>query len=133
MDEDLFDVFQRNCLRIVLGRRVTDLISNSRLYEKCGLVLLSSTIMRERLRWRGHIVWMKDNRLPKIVFFGLPSRPKRKSGRPRLGWGDVIKKDLRELGTSQEGVKRETLNRFGWRRSVLSCVGLRRLYAALCC
>ena len=28
----------RNCLRIVLSTRLTDRISNSRLYEKCGLI-----------------------------------------------------------------------------------------------
>ena len=36
-------------------------------------------------------------RLPKIVLFGKPSRAKRKAGRPRLGWEDVIKKDLKDL------------------------------------
>ena len=35
-DEDLLDVFPRNCLRIFLGTQMTDRISNSRLYEKCG-------------------------------------------------------------------------------------------------
>jgi hypothetical protein len=50
---------------------------------------------------------MKDDRLPKIVLFGQPSRAKRKAGRPRLGWEDFIKKDLKEMGTSWAGVKRE--------------------------
>ena len=31
------------------------------------------------------------------------------------GWKDVIKKDLRKMGTSWDGVKREALNRLGWR------------------
>jgi hypothetical protein len=35
-DEDLLDVFQRNCLQIVLGTHVTDHVSNCRLYKKCG-------------------------------------------------------------------------------------------------
>jgi hypothetical protein len=42
--------------------------------------------------------------LPKIVLFGQPSRSKRKAGRLRLGWEDVIKKDLKEMGTSWAGV-----------------------------
>ena len=54
--------------------------------------------MKERLRWLGHVLRMKDDRLPKIVLFGQPSRAKRKAGRPRLGWEDVIKKDLKEMG-----------------------------------
>ena len=43
---------------------------------------------------------MKDDRLPKIVLFDQPSRAKQIVGRPRLGWEDVIKKDLKEMGTS---------------------------------
>jgi hypothetical protein len=69
--------------------------------------------MKERLRWLGHIVQMKDDRLPKIVLFSQPSRAKWKAGRPRLGWEDVKKKDLKEMGISCKGVKREALNRLG--------------------
>ena len=126
-DENLLDVFQRNCLRIVLGTRLTDRISNSRLYEKCGSIPLSGAIMKERLRWLGHVLRMKDDRLPKIVLFCQPSGAAWKAGRPCLGWEYVINKDLKEMETSWEGVKREALNRLGWRRSVRSCVGLRRL------
>ena len=49
---------------------------------------------------------MKDNRLPKIVLFGQPSSLKWKAVRPRLGWQNVIQKDLKEMGTSLKGVKR---------------------------
>ena len=70
---------------------------------------------------------MKDERLPKIVLFGQPYGATRKAGRLCLGWEDVINKDLKEMGTSWEGVKREALNRLCWRRSVCSCVGLRWL------
>ena len=49
-------------------------------------------VMRERLRWLGHALWKKDDRLPKMVLFGQPSRAKQKAGHPRLGWEDFIKK-----------------------------------------
>jgi len=42
----------------------------------------------------------------------------------RLRWEDVINKDLKEMGISWEGVKREPLSRLGRRRSVLSYVDL---------
>ena len=73
-DEDLLDVFQRNILRIVLGTRLTNRISNIRLYEKIGSIPLPRDIINERLRWLGHVHWMKDERLPKIVLFDQPSR-----------------------------------------------------------
>ena len=58
VDENLLDVFQRNCLRIVLGSRLTDRISNSKRYKKFGSIPLSRVIMKERLRWLGHVVRM---------------------------------------------------------------------------
>ena len=74
--------------------------------------------MKERLRWLGHFLRTKDDRLRKIVLFGQPSRAKRKAGGPHLGWEDVISRDLKEMGTSWEDVKKEALNRLGWRGSV---------------
>ena len=129
VDEDLLDVFQRNCLRIVLGTQLTDRISNSRLYEKCGSIPLSRAIMKERLRWLGHVLRMKDDRLPKIVFFGQPSRAEWKAGRPRLGWEDVTLKDLKGMRTSWEGAK----DRLQSRRSMRSCVELNCLGTAVSC
>ena len=73
---------------------------------------------------------MKDGRLPKIVLFVQPFRAKWKPGRSHLGWKDVIKKDLKKMGT-WEGVKREALNRLGWRRSVRSYVGITGLSVAV--
>ena len=74
---------------------------------------------------------LKDDRLPKIVLFGQPSGATRKASRPHLGWEDVINKDLKEMGTSWEGVKREVLHRLGWGRSVRSYAGFRRLGAEM--
>ena len=85
--------------------------------------------MKERLRWLGQVLRRKDDRLPKIVLSGQPSKATRKSD--HLGWENVINKDLKEMGTSWEDVKREASNRPGWRRSERSRDGLRRLGAAV--
>ena len=37
--------------------------------------------MRDRLGWLGHILWINDDGLPKIVIFGRSSRAKEKSRR----------------------------------------------------
>ena len=66
--------------------------------------------MKERLRWLGHVLRIKDDRLPKIFLFCQPYRVKRKAGRLRLGWEVVIKKNLKETGASLKGLKRDTLN-----------------------
>ena len=74
---------------------------------------LSRAIMKERLRWLSHVLRMKGDRLPKIVLFGQLSGAEQKAGCSRLWWEDAINKDLKEIGTSWEGVKREALNRLG--------------------
>ena len=107
------------------GIRLTDRIPNNKLYEKYGSIPLFKAGMRERLRWLGHVLRKKDDRLPKIFLFGQPCRPKRKANRLRSGWKEAIKKNLREMGTSWEGVKRGAFNRSGWRKSVRRYVGLR--------
>ncbi|XP_065568986.1 uncharacterized protein LOC136032640 [Artemia franciscana] len=131
-DEDLLDVFQRSCLRIVLSTRLTDRTSNSRLYEKRGSIPLYRAIMKERWKWLGHVLSADEGwQIAEDCRF----RPtaKRKAGRPLLGWEDVIKKNIKEMGTSWEGVKRKALNRLGWRKSVRSCVGLRRISVVVSC
>jgi len=52
---------------------------------------------------------MKDDRLLKNVLVGKPFRAKQKAGRPRLGWDDVIKKDLDRNGNFLGGCKEESL------------------------
>lgn len=61
---------------------LTDGISNSKLDKICGSILLSRARMRERLRWLGHVLQMKDDRLPKIILVDQPSRAKQKEGHP---------------------------------------------------
>ena len=90
-------------------------------------------MIREKLTWSENVWRMKGDRLSKIVAFGQPSRAKRKKGPLRLGWEDVIKKDLQEIETSWEGVKKEALHRLRWSRSVHSCVGFMWLDAAVSC
>ena len=49
---------------------------------------------------------MKDDKFPKIVLFDQPYRAKQKAGRSRMGWEEVVRKDLREIGTYWEGERR---------------------------
>jgi len=67
------------------------------------------------------------------VFFGQPSKTKWKAGRPRLGLEDVVREDLREIGTSGENIRREAVNRLGWTSSLCCFVCLMQLGVAVSC
>lgn len=130
-EEDILDVFQRNCLRTILGIRRRDNVSNETLYERSGSNPLSKVIAGERLRWLGHVLRMTDERLPRLLLFGKPQEGRKKAGRPVMGWEEVIRKDLKNIGLSWEVAKVEAQNRGGWRRSVRQSTVLRRLPAAM--
>ena len=61
--------------------------------------------MKERLRWLGHDLRMKEDRLSEIVLFGQPCRAKQKAGRPRLGWEDGHKERFKGNGNFLGGCK----------------------------
>ena len=56
--------------------------------NKCWPIPLSSDMMRERLRWLGHVLWMKYDRFAKIVHVGQASRAKRKLDHPK--WDEDV-------------------------------------------
>ena len=61
--------------------------------------------MGKKLRRLGHILWMGDKILQKIVLVGQPFRAKLKLDRPQIGWKNDARKDLREMKTFWESVQ----------------------------
>ena len=88
----MLDVLQRNYLRIVLATRLTDPISYSKLYNKCGSIPLSKPIMRENFRCIGQVLRMKDDRLSNFILICQRFRAKRNAGSPQIGLEDIKKK-----------------------------------------
>ena len=70
-------------------------------------------IVKSRMKWAGHMVKMKDDKLPKR------SETKkqegfRKRGRRQLRWEDCVKRDLRKAEEDEKG--RENANRDQWKQ-----------------
>ena len=96
-----------------MGTRLTDRISNSKLHEKGISIPVSRIIMKEMLKCLGHILWRKDDKLPKIVLVGLPSRAKRKVGHPPMGGGERRKERFKGNGYFLGGCKEEVFEWIG--------------------
>jgi len=69
---------------------MTDHISNCKLYGKYDSMPISRAIIRERLRWLEHALWMKDGRLPRDSSCRSTVKGQTK-GRPLMEWEDVIR------------------------------------------
>jgi hypothetical protein len=79
-----------------------------------------------RMRWAGHVARMGEEREVYKVLVGKPEGT-RPLGRPRLGWEDGIRMDLREIGLGGVDWIRLAQDRDLWRTVVSAVMNLRVL------
>jgi len=73
----------------------------SNCHKKIGSRKLEDIIKERRLRWLGHVLRMdNENRTARQATHWELRGYKRKPGRPRKNWVDVIKRDLRQMDLS---------------------------------
>jgi len=88
------DVFQNDCLRTIMGVRRADRHSVASIRASCGVASIEQHALACRLRWLGHLVRMRVDRLPRVcsTLYGrvLASArgnlPARRVGRPCYTW-----------------------------------------------
>ena len=93
---DAFDMrCQRKILRIVWSQH----IPNIRIRSMTKQPQLTNILRKRRLKWFGHVLRMDKDRAPKMLYLWKPTHGKRRRGRPRTTWRDVIQRDLTLLDT----------------------------------
>ena len=93
---DAFDMrCQRKILRIVWSQH----IPNKRIRSMTKQPQLTNILRKRRLKWFGHVLRMDKDRAPKMLYLWKPTHGKRRRGRPRTTWRDVIQRDLTLLDT----------------------------------
>ena len=108
-----FGVRDRRCLDgffLRLAKRVLHLrydyhLSYQEAEEKLGIERPSVRLMRDRLRWTGHMLRSKDVVLYESLVF-VPVGGARGRGRPRRRFYDTIKTGLQERGITIDARKR---------------------------
>jgi len=83
--------FQRRLLEITWR----DKVKNEDIRKNTGLRKLEDIIKERRLRWLGHILRMDNSIVARQATQWELRGHKRKPGRPRKNWMDVIKRDLK--------------------------------------
>ena len=66
---------------------------------------LTERLVRSRLQWAGHVERMADDRLPKRAA-ELREQGRSRRGRPRLRWGDCVKRDVKKAGEEEDWKKK---------------------------
>jgi hypothetical protein len=71
------EVFHRCRLRLILGKRLSDRISNRDLYSRCHADTIEVMLASRQLRWLGHLGRMEDTRLAKQMLYSTMYMPGR--------------------------------------------------------
>src|ERR1043165_4110194 len=111
-------VFEMACLRRIEGVTRRDKIRNKEIHNRLNIQYdIVNRIQNRRLRYFGHVTRMGNDRYPKIALNGYV-HGKRKRGRQKKRWMDVIKQDCREMGLTIQEATHRAYNREGWRSSI---------------
>jgi len=75
------------------------------------------------MRRLGHVMRMDEVRIPKQALHWEVAGFRRRPGRPRMKWRDVVKKDLQRMGLTWEEVEASAQDRHSWRQRVAPRIG----------
>ena len=87
---------------MITPRSWKDKIRNEAIRKKTGSRKLEDIIKERRLRWLGHVLRMDNSGTVRQAIHWELRGYKRKPGRPRNNWVDVIKRDLRQMDLTWE-------------------------------
>ena len=100
----------RAMIRWISNIKLQDEVSSDSLLLKLGLVDIEEVVRRGRLQWFGHVErsdgWI--NRVRNVEV----EESRRRPGRPKLSWDEVVKRDREDLGLVDE----DPQLRSRWRR-----------------
>jgi len=85
---------------------------------------LELIIKERRLRWLGHVLRMEDSRIPRQAIRWELRDYKRKPGRPRKHWMDIIGRDLKDMDITWDEAEELATDRAEWRQRVAQCTHL---------
>ena len=92
-------------------------VTNYEVLARCKTSSLQSMIDKARLRWTGHVVRMKDDRIPKALLYGRLA-----SGNPKRGnhktYHNSVKNTLKACGITCTRLEELASNSVNWRTTV---------------
>ena len=116
--EKRLDVFHMRCLRRILNIHWQDKITNTEVLHRASLPSMYTLLKQRRLRWLGHVRRMEDVRIPKALLYGELSRGGRGTGRPKLRFKDVLKRDMKDLNIDTNSWESIAADRPQWKATL---------------
>ena len=90
-------------------------MTNEELFKITNSEPLSSRLKFIRLKWAGHVTRMPKYRIPHSMLHGVLKNGTRRTGRPKLRFKDVIKRDLVDFNIQSDTWSQKAHHRDQWR------------------
>ncbi|KAJ8946766.1 hypothetical protein NQ318_018975 [Aromia moschata] len=94
------EIWERKVLRKIFGAKMKggrwERRTNREIYDLFKEPNIIGIVRAQRMRWIGHVVRMKNHRIPKMVLIHEVGGGKRR-GRPRQRWKKAVEDDIRKL------------------------------------
>ena len=98
------EVAEMKMLRFAMGMTRKDKIRNEHIRSTVKVERLGMKMREGRLRWYGHVMRRDQEYVGrKMMKMELPG--KRKTGKPKRRFVDVVKEDMREVGAKETDVE----------------------------
>ena len=111
--ERTLEVAETKMLRFSLGVTRLDRIRNEYIRGSADVVRFSDKVREARLRWFGHVQRSDDGYIGKRML-KMKTPGKRRRGRPKRRYMDVVKEDMQKVGVTEEDARVRAL----WRRRI---------------
>ena len=111
------ETFHQTCLRKIAKIRWFHKVTNYEVLSKCHISSLESMLDTARLRWIGHVVRMKNDRIPKALLYGRLATGASKCGK-RSTYMNSVRSTLRACGIDCARLEDLASDRNQWRATV---------------
>ena len=110
--------FHQKCLRRILNIKWQSLTPDTIVLQRANTSSLEMLLIRNQMRWAGHVTRMDDVRLPKQIFYGELKSGARPPHKPKKRYKDVIKNNLKALEIDEKNWETLSQSRSAWRKVI---------------
>ena len=118
----LLERFHQQCLRRILSIKWQNRTPDTEVLSKAHTLSISALLMRNQMRWAGHLIRMDDSRLPKQLFYGELASGARPQHKPKKRFRDEVKVNLKHMNIPVDSWEEACVDRDEWRQSVFQGV-----------
>ena len=120
----LLEKFNQRCLRNIIGIKWEDKRTNLSVLDQAEVTSIETLIVKNQLRWTGHVIRMGDERLPKQIFYSELSEGKRDVGGPKKRFKDNLKTNLKKCEINVTTWEEVAKDRPRWRDTIRTGVAV---------